>query len=344
MGDRAAEPAWRSEEFREKSARIFKEEFEAFLPERIVDFHVHLFGEGTCGEGKPLDSAGHALWKYDTSEFERDVKTFLPGRRVKAVCFGLPEPKYDWKRNNAYVASVAGESYVPLRLFHPTEDTPEGLREDLLKGRFKGLKPYPDFARPLSPSKATIAEMLPQWCMEIANELGLVIMLHIPRKGRLADESNLEWITENAKRYPRAAIVVAHIGRAYFLKNVVGNMDRLANLGNVYIDIAMLNNWEVLEYAFTHFPEERILFGSDAPIAFAPGKSVEINDQYTYVTPVPWELSICDSTGRVQFTSFLYEELRAVKKAAARAAKKDAFVEGLFCGNGVRLLGLPPQV
>jgi len=335
--ENAGVPAWRKEEFVERSERIFREEFEGFLPREIVDFHVHVFGEETCG-GEPLNSAGNALWTYETNDFEQDVKALLPGCKVKAVCFGLPEPKYDWKRNNEYVASIAGESFVGLRLFNPKEDTPEGLRADLAKGRFRGLKPYPDFARASSPSKATIAEMLPEWCMEIANELELVIMLHIPRKGRLADESNLEWIEKNAIAYPNAAIVVAHIGRAYFLKNVVGNLDRLAPFENVYIDIAMLNNWEVLEYAFTHFPQGRVLYGSDAPIAFAEGKSVEINDQYTYVTPLPWELSICDTTGRVQYTSFMYEELRAVRKATARAGKGDAFVEGLFGGNAERLL------
>ena len=34
------------------------------------------------------------------------------------------------------------------------------------------------------------AEMLPDWIMEIANELELIVMLHIPRKQRLADSLN----------------------------------------------------------------------------------------------------------------------------------------------------------
>jgi hypothetical protein len=329
---------WREAAFVERNARSFREEFDSFLPERILDFHVHLVSEATCVGREPFSSAGHMLSKYEVVDFEEDVAATLPRRDVSAVCFGMPDPKYDWRANNSYLASVAGERYTALRLFSPIDDTPETLAADIAKGRFRGLKPYPDFANPQSPGSVEIRDVLPEWGMEIAERHGLIIMLHIPRKARLADTKNLSQIAEYARRYPHACIVIAHIGRAYFLKNVVGNLDSLAPFDNVYIDIAMLNNWEVLEYAFTHFPRERILFGSDAPIAFAPGKSVEINDGYTYVTPVPWDLSIHDPRGKIAFTSFLYEEIRAVKKAVARAGLGSTFVEALFHGNGARLL------
>ena len=317
--DHAQVCGWRDAAFVERNAGIFRSEFESFLPPDVLDFHAHTWRAPVLRDAGPASIAGHPTAKYDAGDLRRDYAVTLPGRRVKAVCFGLPQPCYDRKANNADVAAAAtSDDLFALRLFDPREDTPETLSADLGAGRFRGLKPYPDYASPSSPSDATVRDMLPEWCMEIADALRLVIMLHLPRKARLADESNLSQLSDYARAFPRRSIVVAHIGRAYFLANVVGNLDRLAPLPNVYIDIAMLNNWEVLEYAFTRFPAERILFGSDAPIAFAPGKSVEINNGYTYVTPVPWELSIADTSGRVAFTSFLYEELRAVKKAVAR--------------------------
>ncbi|HQH74654.1 MAG TPA: hypothetical protein PK360_21435 [bacterium] len=88
----------------------------------------------------------------------------------------------------------------------------------------------------------------------------------------------------------------------------------------------------------SEFPADRILYGTDIPLALAPGKSVEINDQYTYVTPVPWELSISDDHGKLRFTSFLYEELRAVKKAVERLDLPREFTRGLFYDNGMKLL------
>jgi hypothetical protein len=65
---------------------------------------------------------------------------------------------------------------------------------------------------------------------------------------------------------------------------------------------------------------------------------VEINDQYTYVTPVPWDLSISDEHRKLIFTSFLYEELRAIRRAVERVGFSRDFVRGLFYENGIQLL------
>jgi hypothetical protein len=205
-------------------------------------------------------------------------------------------------------------------------------------GRFLGLKPYPNYVRKPDVGQVEIHEMLPAWAMEIVNDRGGIVMLHIPRRGRLADPLNQRQIVELCERSPRARIVLAHIGRAYFLRNITGNLDRLKELDNLYFDLAMLNHWEVLEYLFREVDGRRILYGTDLPIALAPGKSVEINDQYTYVTPVPWELSISDDHRKLVFTSFLYEELRAIKRAVERLGLSRDWVEGLFWRNGMELL------
>jgi hypothetical protein len=187
-------------------------------------------------------------------------------------------------------------------------------------------------------SQVEIREMLPDGIMRVADELGLIVMLHIPRKGRLADPLNQQQIVELCTKYPRAKIILAHIGRAYFLKNIVGHLDRLKDLPNLYYDLAMLNHAEVIEYLFRAVSSDRVLYASDMPISLAAGKSVEINDQYTYVTPVPWELAICDTSGKLVFTSFLYEELRAIKAAVTRLSLPKSFVENFFYNNGMRLL------
>ena len=92
------------------------------------------------------------------------------------------------------------------------------------------------------------------------------------------------------------------------------------------------------EHLFLTVPSDRVLYSTDIPIALAPGKSVEINDQYTYVTPVPWELSITDAHRKLVFTSFLYEELRAIRRVIERAGLDRGFVQGFFHANGMRLL------
>lgn len=330
---------WRETTQYERNRRIFDEEFESFLPPKILDFHVHVMNAGVVPAGETYSNAGYPLTKYDIDDLGRDLGELYPGRETFAVCFGMPHTAYDQQRNDAYLAEVCDHKrFFPLRLFDPMNDTPEGVRADLEARRFLGLKPYLNYVRKPNLNDVEIHEMLPAWVMEIVNDLGLLVMLHIPRKERLADALNQRQIMELCERYPRARVILAHVGRAYYLKNVAGYLDNLKDLPNCYYDLAMLNHWEVLEYLFGQVDPAKILYATDTPIAVAPGKSVEINHQYTYVTPVPWDLSISDDHKKIQFTSFAYEELRAIRRAVERSGLGRAFVAGVFYDNGMRLL------
>jgi predicted TIM-barrel fold metal-dependent hydrolase len=329
---------WQETTRQPRNRRIWDEELEDFVPKRVLDFHVHVCNRATIRGEKGLTPGGQSLDQYDLEDLSRDLGDAYPGRITKAVCFGMPSTTYDKAANDRYMAEACdSERFFPLRLLDPFED-PADVRADVEASGFLGFKPYLNYVRKDDPNQVEIREMLPEPLMQIADDLGLIVMLHIPRKERLADPLNQEQLKELCLAFPRAQVVLAHIGRAYFLKNIVGHIEPLAELDNLYIDLAMLNNWEVLEHAFRVFPHERILYGTDAPIALAPGKSVEINDQYTYVTPVPWHLSITDDHGKLVFTSFLYEELRAIRKAVERLGLDRAFVENLFHDNGMRLL------
>ncbi|MBI4556242.1 MAG: amidohydrolase family protein [Candidatus Hydrogenedentes bacterium] len=330
---------WKETTKHERNLKIFREEFEGFLPERILDFHVHVFNEGVTAPDKPVSAGGNPIAKYDLNDLSRDLLEVYPGRESMAVCFGFPEPSYDEHRNNDYLAGACdNRRFFAFRLFNPNVDTAADIESDLGSGRFLGLKPYPDYVGKADVHSVEIRDMLPDPVMEIVNRRSSIIMLHIPRKDRLADPLNQRQIRQLAQSYPRAKIILAHIGRAYFLKNIVGNLESLIDLDNVHYDLAMVNHWEVMEYLFRTVPAERILYGTDIPIGLAPGKSVEINDQYTYVTPVPWHLSISDDHGKLVFTSFLYEELRANKRAVSRLSLSSSFLRAIFYENGMRLL------
>ncbi len=329
---------WRETTQHQRNLKIWNEELAGFVPGNVLDFHVHVFNAATLPTDQTYSAAGHLIRKYDFDDLCKDLAETYPGRQTYAACFGSPNVEYDRTENNRYVAQGCdGKRLFALRLIDPADD-PDEVRKDVIESGFVGFKPYLNYVRKEDPNQVEINEMLPGELMSIADELGLIVMLHIPRARRLADPVNQAQIVELCRRYPGAKIVLAHIGRAYFLKNVLGNLDDLKDCVNLYVDLAMLNNWEVLEHTFSVFRPDRILYGTDAPIALAPGKSVEINDQYTYVTPVPWNLSISDDHQKLVFTSFLYEELRAIKKAVQRLALGREFVEGLFFGNGMKLL------
>jgi hypothetical protein len=329
---------WRETTQHERNLKLFREELDSFLPERILDFHVHIFNDGVIPKGKTFSCAGHPITKYDFDDLKRDLVEVYPGRETCAVCFGLPNIDYDRALNDRYIAEHCDrKQFFPFRLVDPHED-PAAARRDMVEGGFLGIKPYLDYVRKQDPNEVEVIEMLPPWIMEIVNDYALILMLHVPRKERLADPLNQKQVIQLCKDYPKARIVLAHIGRAYYLKNVVGNLEELKDLPNLYFDLAMLNNWEVLEYLFANVSPDKILYATDTPIAIAPGKSIEINDQYTYVTPVPCHLSISDDHGKLVFTSFLYEELRAIKKAVERLSLSNDFVRKVFYESGMELL------
>jgi hypothetical protein len=171
--------------------------------------------------------------------------------------------------------------------------------------------------------------------MREADARGWAVMLHIPRPGRLADPINQVQMVELCQRYPTAKIIFAHIGRAYYLNSVLGALEGIAACPNAYLDTAMINHEGVLEYAFSHFPRERILFGADAPFALLRGKSVEINDQYAYLLGENYAMgtAIYDAEHAVTFTSFFYEQLRGIKLAAERAGLSRNEIKGFFFDN-----------
>ena len=329
---------WRETTQHERNLKIFREELDGFLPDKILDFHVHILNAGLVPAGKPFSCAGHPITRYDYDDLAADLAQVYPGRETYAVCFGFPDRAYDMAFNNRYVAKCDRRRFFPLRLFDPAEADHAAVRQDIVANRFLGIKPYLNYVKKEDPNQVEVHEMLPAWIMEIVNELGLIVMLHVPRKQRLADPLNQRQVVELCERYPNAKVVLAHIGRAYYLKNIVGCLDALRRLPNLWYDLAMLNNFEVLEYLFKTVAPEKILYATDIPLALAPGKSVEINDQYTYVTPVPWHLSISDDHKKLIFTSFLYEELRAIKKAVGRLGGDGAFVRRIFFENGMQLL------
>lgn len=331
---------WKETTKHERNLKIFKEEFEEFLPSRILDFHIHIFSKDTVppGHEKYLNSGGKVV-QYTIEELRQDLVELYPERDCCAVCFGTPHKELNACNNNEYVAkSCNHKCFFPLRLLRPEED-PEVVTKDVKEKRFLGFKPYLRYVN-REANNVQINDMLPAKLMEIANRFGLIVMLHIPRKARLADPLNQRQIIALAKRYPKAKIILAHVGRAYYLRSIIGHLDKIKDLPNVYFDLAMLNNWEVLEYLFHSVKEHKILYATDTPIALAPGKSVEINDQYAYITPGPWRAGtvIIDESKKVTYTSFTYEEIRAIKKAVKRLNLPASFVEGIFYSNGMRLL------
>ncbi|MBN2449669.1 MAG: amidohydrolase family protein [Lentisphaeria bacterium] len=323
---------------------LFDREFSRWLPESILDAHVHVFEKGCLPAGFRF-AAENCYTRFGGEHtLEQCLSAaacLLPGRRFGMLSFGTPHAAVDREAAARYTGStVDNRTRFGLALVAP-EDDASALADRVRRHGLVGLKPYRNYVSGLAPEAVRIPDMLTPVQLEMADGLGLAITLHIPKAARLADADNQRDLVALCRTYPRIQVIVAHIGRAYWLSNVVGHLDGPASCPNLWLDTAMVNHAGVLEYAFRHFPRERILFGSDAPIAWLRGKSVEVNGQYAYLMGEPYRIgsSIYDADHVVSFTYFYYEMLRAVKEAALRVGWGAGDLEGFFHGHAERLLG-----
>lgn len=338
--------------YRESDRKIYEEELRDWLPEKIYDSHVHLWAKENLKISRE-EYAIHKVYKpwtdFDCIEeflyedYRECAGTAFPGIKLMPLAFGSPFPQIDRDLTNAYLIDTAQKQAMPYYYI-------PGQYEDLFETEkrlhlskqklFLGLKPYPDIPV-VEGREVSIYDMLNPSALAYANQYGLSVVLHIPRKGRLHAEENRRELLECITQYPRIWFVMAHVGRAFTYYDVEGLIDFLLPYENVWFDTALINSEAVLTYLFQKGDATRVLFGSDAPLAFLRGKDITINNRHYYVSedPVPWGLGPMKGT-LPEFTFYIYEEIRAMIYAAKMVWKEDArrILEQVFYQNAKRLL------
>lgn len=331
----------------DRDQTVFERELDPWLPAKVFDAHIHVLTSEAFTEPRtdPRCCYNRFGGAYTFEQCNRDLATLMPGRDIGYLSFGTPGTDVDRELAARYTASGCDRrrrfGLTLISPYEPVADVERRIREYGLQG----YKPYLNLVTNKAANDVTVMDMIAPEQMELADQLGLVITLHIPRAARLADPLNQRQMLELCRRYPGARIIYAHIGRAYYLSNVVGFLDGLRECENAWLDTAMVNHEGVLEYTFNNFPRDRILFGSDAPIAMLRGKSVEINEQYAYLMGEDYRIgtSIHDSDRAVEFTFFYYEQLRAVGRAAERAGLDATELAGIMAGNALALMQATSQ-
>ncbi len=329
-------------DYNDLDQQVYETELKDFLPAKLFDAHAHIFdssnfppdyamAEKCCYQkfGKIFPMESYLAW----------TKTMLPEQEIFVNSFGAPDTDADRDAAAIYTGKISdSKNHFGMALISP-KDSIDTVKQRIEDNNLIGYKPYLNFVDWKAANDVTIDDMLTTEQLEYADQQGLIITLHIPRAERLADPVNQQQMIELCHNYPNVKIIFAHIGRAYFMKNVVGFLDQLAGCSNAWLDTAMVNHSGVLAYTFNNFPRERILFGSDAPIAYLRGKSVEINDQYAYLMAEDYAIgsAIYDADNAVNFTSFFYEQLRGIKQAAELVKLSENEVEDIFFNNAINL-------
>lgn len=314
------------------------------LPPAVLDFHTHTWKREHWKEvAWETDAAGAKYMvtqeHYSIEELLADMQRMFPGCDYRAVCFGMPSPVADLALTNAYTATAGNHACLyPLHITGKETLPREELERTIREGGFFGYKVFLNW---FGDDYGAIAleDMLGTAEMELANELGLVVLWHVPRSGRLADPVVRDGVVSFATRYPNARIVLAHCGRCYLPDEMQAAIAPIVELGNVYLDTAMVMDPTVLEIVFDHIDAARVLYATDLPIANMRGRRVYVMDHWVDVVldgypPSAYRLA---SDG-IRATYMTYEIILAIHRAAERAGLSQAQLHGIFYDNGMGLL------
>ncbi|MCP4165956.1 MAG: amidohydrolase family protein [Chloroflexi bacterium] len=321
------------------------------MPAKIIDIHTHIWLKSFLEENA-LDNRA-AVWPQliaaDNSieDLIETYKLMFPLQQVIPCIFGFPQRGVLFEQTNGYVSQVARQRQLPGLLLSTPEWPAEEVEKQISKYGFLGLKPYLCFAPPhIASNDITIFDFLPHHQLEVANDYGWMVMLHIPRSQRLRDPVNLEQMLEIERKYPNIRLIIAHIGRAYCLEDVGNAFEVLGETENMVFDFCANTSAEVMEALLRAVGPKRLLYGSDMPILRMRMRRICEDGNYINLVPPglygdtsgdPHMREVSAAEGE-KLSFFMYEELLAFKQAAQAVGLSDADLENVFYNNAARLI------
>lgn len=331
---------------------FYQKHIRDFLPDRIIDIHTHVWLDKFINRnGRFPDRmvAWPELVAKDNS-VEELIKTYelmFPGKAVTPVIFSNLGPGDDFDAANGYVAECSKKFGFPALLFTMPGWSAAELEDRVMKGGFSGCKVYLNMSGQYIPEKEIrIFDFLPHHQLEVIDRHGWIVMLHIPRDGRLKDPVNLAQMLEIENRYPNAKVIVAHVGRCYCPEDLGNAFEVLSGTKNMLFDFSANSNQYVFEQLIKAVGPRRILFGSDMPVLKMRARRICEDGNYVNLVPeglygdVSEDRHMREVRGEQAeaLTFFMYEEIDAFKRAAEATGLGKSDIGDIFYGNGARLI------
>jgi predicted TIM-barrel fold metal-dependent hydrolase len=324
---------------------LYKERIAPHLPPVILDFHAHTWRKSDWHAVPWKSGAAGGTYMvadedYPVQRLIQDGRASFPDREYRAVCFGYPTPSADNEKDTRYVAAAGGRrGMYPLMIAGaPLKLPAELIRQRLLDGKFLGFKVYLPWHGDAY-GDMRVQDMLSANEMDIAQDLGLVVLLHVPRSGRLADpdvQAGVRWLSEG---WPRARIVLAHCGRCYLPAEMERAIGSVRDLSNVCLDTSMVMDETVLRMVFDGIDSSRVLFATDFPVAAMKGRRVRVMDHWVDVVTGEAPASAYRVPAEGIGAMYMSQEIALAVVTAGRAAGlAEKSLRDVFFENGMRLL------
>jgi hypothetical protein len=324
--------------------RIWEEELEEFVPKRMWDMHSHLGLFRFDLDPKREQQSHYALNAGDlektaTIEVLQACNELLyPGRTV--IPFVVPNPfrHCDCPNLNEWAAhEIKTVSKATCSMVVKPEMTADYLDRQVRQHRFIGFKPYMWYARRADWTESRITDYLPEQQVEVANQYGLIMSVHLSKRAAIADAENLADLARLSRTYPRVRWLLMHNARSYAAWPIERAADRLRDIPNVWVESSSVCEADAFHATFTLLGVNRFCYGSDdIPVGITRGKYIAWGYGWEQLDDHKFPVKITHCDGRMTFVR--YEMLRAMKRAAKYANLSRAQIDDIFYGNGNRLV------
>ncbi len=338
-------------EVTEYDKKVYEKELRDFLPQKILDVHTHVWLEKLNGE-KPANWepfwTDYVAKENSIEDLQETYKLMFPGNDCSAMMFTNGWDDQPTEDNNEYVKESSKKSGWPALYYSRPTQSADEVEAKIRAGGFLGIKSFLSLAPSYIPrNEVRIFDFFPKHQLKRMDEMGAIVMLHIPRSGRLKDPVNLEQILEAKREFPHMRLIIAHVGRAY-TKGDIGNAftDYLDKVPDLMYDFCANSSELAITEVIKHAGASHVMFGTDMPILRMRARRIEENG--TYVNLVPKGLYgdvSCDSHMREvdypeadNITFFAYEELLSFKKAAETLKLTRKQIEDIMYNNAHDLI------
>ncbi|MCQ2436849.1 MAG: amidohydrolase [Clostridia bacterium] len=327
---------------------VYEQELKDFLPKKIIDVHTHIWKTEIMGpkELRPGEVKRQVTWPSlvakdnSVEDLYETYRLMFPDKEVTPLIFGTSDGGVkSIDACDRYVMESAKKTGAPALCYSLPTYSAEELERRVIEGGFLGIKSYLTLAPVYLPeAEIRIFDFFPPHQLEVMNKLGGIVMLHIPRNGRLKDPVNLAQILEIKQKWPKVRLIIAHIGRAYTENDVGDAFKILAPAADLMFDFTANTCAYAMEKLLESFGPDHTMFGSDLPILRMRMKRIEENNTYINLIPPGMygdpkqdsHLREVSAAEGEKLTFFMYEEIRSFKIAAKNVGLSAADVEKCF--------------
>ncbi len=321
--------------------QIWDEELADFVPRRVFDAHIHLFHPDHLPPPSQTDPPAARWGLADLATLQAWAQRLYPGRETHFLTLGTPLRGIDVETHNRWcIEQLRGDARSRFQRLVTPACRLEDIERDLRSSQVVGLKPYRNFSVTGDIQQCRIEDFLPHPQLELANERGCWVTLHLSRFHGCADSLNLRDLQEfTTRRYPRIRWILAHVARSFTYWPIRQAIDQLRDLPNVWYDVSAVTDVRPLITLFNREDRRRIWYGSDGVDAtYFHGQYAALGRAWQAVDADRTQLAFPHCDGRPILA--IYEQLLSLKHAAEIAELSPDDIADLFWRNASTALGV----